>query len=443
MYRRLIAFGMAVCGVALVALLIPLTLSARDSVQTDVLAGAAGQARAVANTWEEFDEHSGSPGESPGGDGEHSEDGQRSDDGQLPSTDQLDGIGTVSLIQADGEVRGAAPPPNAEPAVKLASRGASASQVVEGWGYVTTPAYLASGNGVVLITLSPADLRTGLSARLAALGLVSAVLLAFAGLAAWLLARRTVAPLKALTGTANRVADGDLSARAPLSSVSEIEQVGVALNRLTGRVEELLAEERSVTAELAHQLRTPLTVLSLDVDGVADDAVRERLRDDVDSVQQMVDEIINAARRTSREGLQASCDAAAVVKARVRFWQVLADDQHRGLRAELPDDEMPVRLMADDLAAAVDILLQNVFLHTPEGTGFGVCVRRAGPWVEVEVADSGPGLTDNGGSRPPGTTGLGLSIAQRLAEASGGTTQIDSGPGRGTRVVLQLGPPRD
>ena len=114
--------------------------------------------------------------------------------------------------------------------------------------------------------------------RLAALAGVSLVLLGLAGGTAWWLARRTVAPLRDLEETANAVAAGDLTARAPAFGINEIENVGVALNRLTGRVQELLHEEREYTAELAHQLRTPLTVLSVDVDGVTDPTVRERLR---------------------------------------------------------------------------------------------------------------------------------------------------------------------
>jgi signal transduction histidine kinase len=240
------------------------------------------------------------------------------------------------------------------------------------------------------------------------------------------------------------VAAGDLTARAPRSSINEIEHVGVALNRLTGRVQELLREEREYTAELAHQLRTPLTVLSVDVDGVADDEVRDRLRDDVSSVHMMVDEIINTARRSSREGLQARCDAGVVVRDRVRFWEVLAEDQGRSFEQRLPDLQLPVRLTADDLAAAIDILFQNVFLHTPEGTGFGITIVPDSEWVDITVWDHGPGFAVAAAETDTvGSTRLGLSIARRLAEASGGTMSVDSSPDVGARVLLRLGPPGD
>ena len=420
MYRRLIIFGLAVCGSALIALLVPLALAARDIVQAEQLSRAAATARAVANDWQRQDVK---------------------DDKAPPFDPPQAGSGEVTLYYPDGDVQGP-DPQGAARAVDAASRGGAASDIVDGWGYVTAPAYFDEEFGVVLVSLTPEELREGLMPRLAALAGVSLVLLALTGGTAWWLARRTVAPLRDLEETADAVAAGDLTARAPKSSINEIEHVGVALNRLTGRVQELLREEREYTAELAHQLRTPLTVLSVDVDGVADSEVRERLRDDMAGVHMMVDEIINTARRSSREGLQAQCDATGVVADRIRFWEVLAEDQGRSFEHRLPDTAMPVRLTADDLAAAIDILFQNVFLHTPEGTAFGITVVQDAPWVDVTVWDQGPGFDTSAADEDTvGSTRLGLSIAGRLAQASGGTIVVDSEPAVGARVQLRLGPP--
>jgi signal transduction histidine kinase len=400
-----------------------LALAARDIVQADQLGQAAAKARAVANDWQRQDPK----------------------DEKAPPFDPpaSDTAGTITLYYPDGTAQGP-DPQGAQRAVEAASRGGAASDIVDGSGYVTAPAYFDEEFGVVLVSLTPDELREGLMPRLAALAGVSLVLLGLAGGTAWWLARRTVAPLRDLEETANAVAAGDLTARAPRSSINEIEHVGVALNRLTGRVQELLREEREYTAELAHQLRTPLTVLSVDVDGVADDEVRDRLRDDVSSVHMMVDEIINTARRSSREGLQARCDAGVVVRDRVRFWEVLAEDQGRSFEQRLPDLQLPVRLTADDLAAAIDILFQNVFLHTPEGTGFGITIVPDSEWVDITVWDHGPGFAVAAAETDTvGSTRLGLSIARRLAEASGGTMSVDSSPDVGARVLLRLGPPGD
>ena len=418
MYRRLILFGLGVCACALLALLGPLGLAARDIVQSDQLSNAAAKARLVANQWQQVGHH-----------------GDR-----FIAPPDTGTAGVVTLISPQGEVQGPNPP-QAQRAVQSAARGGSASDLVDSWGYVTTPAYFDDEFGVVLVSLTPEDLRAGLLPRLAALAGVSLMLLGIAGGAAWWLARRTVAPLTDLEVTANTVAAGDLTARAPHSSIVEIEHVGVALNRLTGRVQELLAEEREYTAELAHQLRTPLTVLSVDVDGVSDPVVRERLQDDLEGVHRMVDEIIKTARRTAREGLQAQCDATEVVRERMQFWQVLAEDQGRTFEQAVPASPLLVRLTADDLASAIDILFQNVFLHTPEGTTFGISVDARDALIDVTVWDEGPGFDLSEREDMVGSTRLGLSIARKLAEASGGSLTVSHGGDGGARVTLRLGPP--
>jgi signal transduction histidine kinase len=135
-----------------------------------------------------------------------------------------------------------------------------------------------------------------------------------------------------------------------------------------------------------------------------------------------------------------------VVGERVRFWSVLAEEEGRPVSLEVVDGPLPVRVTARDLGAALDALLGNVFAHTPEGTGFGVVVRpRDGGGAEVVVADAGPGLAAveaavRRGHSGGGSTGLGLDIARRTAEASGGGFRVASSPA-GTEVTLELGPP--
>ncbi len=402
-------------AVALTAMVIPLALAARDVVQIKELGEAAALARAEAAHWE----------------GEHREEGP----GAVPESS----ADNVTFIAPSGATVGPQPAPDSAQIIAAAHSGVTSTTTADGWGYAASPAYLAGGQtGVVLVTLSPAAMREDLWPRLAAIAAVSGVLLGLAALASWRLAKQTVAPLAELTLTAHRVADGDLEARAQSSTLPEIDQVALALNRVTERVQELLADERTATAELAHQLRTPLTVIRVDIDGVPDPAVRDRLRDDLEEVQRMVDEIIDTARRPVREGLVARCDAAAVVAGRIRFWQVLAEDQVRTFRADVEDGPFWVRLTPEDLATAVDILLQNVFVHTPEGTPFSVLVAPARDgMVDVTVTDEGPGFHRNEPTGS-GSTGLGLSIAARLAQASGGRLQVDTS--KGTAVTLVLGP---
>jgi signal transduction histidine kinase len=118
---------------------------------------------------------------------------------------------------------------------------------------------------------------------------------------------------------------------------------------------------------------------------------------------------------------------------------------------DIDTDWLPVRVPAEDLAACVDILLENVFAHTPEGASFGVRLTpRASGGGWLIVADDGPGFADRDpvsrGASGGGSTGLGLDIARRIAESSGGSLTIGRSPRGGAAVTLTLGAtaaPRD
>ena len=130
---------------------------------------------------------------------------------------------------------------------------------------------------------------------------------------------------------------------------------------------------------------------------------------------------------------------------RVAFWTVLAEDTDRAVRQEIPDAPIPVSVPADDLAAALDALLANVFAHTPDGTALSVTLAaRPGGGATLTVADSGPGFGPSHtgvlrrGESGGNSTGLGMDIARRAAEAGGGSLHIGEGPDGGAQVRLDL-----
>jgi signal transduction histidine kinase len=306
------------------------------------------------------------------------------------------------------------------------------------------PVRRVEGTAVVEVFVPAAQLRAGVTRTWLVLAGLGAVLLVLALVVADRVARSLTRPVTELARTAHLLGNGDLTARVVPAGPAEVQEVGSAVNRLAGRIGELLAAERETAADLAHRLRTPLTALRLDAESLAP-RDRERLLDDVDAVSRGVDEVISEARRPVREGIGAGSDASAVVADRVRFWSVLAEEEARTVTVDLAEGPLPVRVAAADLAAAVDALLGNVFAHTPEGTGFGVTVQaRPGGGARVVVADTGPGMPDASGAlvrghSGAGSTGLGLDIAQRTARASGGTVELSSSPA-GTTVTLELGP---
>jgi hypothetical protein len=139
-----------------------------------------------------------------------------------------------------------------------------------------------------------------------------------------------------------------------------------------------------------------------------------------------------------------SCDLTAVARDRATHWSALADDDGRAWTLDVePDRPAPVRLSSRDAEAAVDALIGNVFAHTPEGSGYAIALRRHDGTVELAVDDAGAGITDPEaalarGATRAGSTGLGLDIAWRSAEAAGGSLAIERSPLGGARVRLIL-----
>jgi signal transduction histidine kinase len=258
-----------------------------------------------------------------------------------------------------------------------------------------------------------------------------------------IITRSLAGPLADVAKTADRLSAGDLSARAGQTGPAEVRRVGEGLNRLARRIGELLAYERETMADVSHRLRTPMTALRIDAESLRDHLERAQMLVDVDALEATVDEVIVAARRPARTGL-VTCDAVAVVAERTAFWRPLAEDTERTMTVELADGELPVRVTGDDLRACMDVLLENVFSHTPDGVALDVRLsRRAAGGAWLVVADDGPGFTDTvpaeRGNSTGGSTGLGLDIVRRIAETSGGSLTIGRSASGGGAVTVGLG----
>ncbi len=351
----------------------------------------------------------------------------------------------VTIFLPDGRVLGR--PAARSAGVRLAAKGRSfATETPGGVEVLVAVQGLPRGTAVIRTFVPSAELRTGVIRTWLLLCAVGLGLLILSVIVADQLARSLVRPLGTLARASDLLAAGNLAARAQVTGPPEVRQVSTGLNRLAARIGELLAHERETVADLSHRLRTPLTALRIDAESLHDAAEREQLLGDVDSLERTVSEIIREARRPTAESTQAACDACEVIAQRAAFWRPLAEDQDRRMTAEVVAGPVPVRASGEDLAACTDILLENVFAHTAEGVAFSVRVRRrtgGGGWLMV--SDEGPGFTDPDAARrgmsTGGSTGLGLDIARRIAEASGGTLTVGRSAAGGGSVTVGFGPP--
>ena len=352
--------------------------------------------------------------------------------------ERADAARRLTVFLPDGRVLGV--PATADAAVALARQGRAFSTDADGGRQVLVPVQRGDGTVVVRAFVPTSELRRGVVPAVAALAALGAGLLLVALLVADRLARTMVQPVAALADTAHRLSAGDLDARVEPAGPPEVAEVGAALNRLARRITELLTAERENVADLSHRLRTPVTALRLDSEGLRDPAEAARLTADVDRLERTVDALIREARRPVREGVGVTSDLAAVTRERVKFWGALAEDQGRRYGLEVPPGPLPVAVAREDLAAAVDALLGNVVAHTPDGTGFRVTVSAGVDAARLVVEDDGPGLPGAAvlarGASGAGGTGLGLDIVRRTAEAAGGTVTATNVPGARITVTL-------
>ena len=276
----------------------------------------------------------------------------------------------------------------------------------------------------------------------------------------WLYARRTLAPVRRLGATARRLGRGDLSQRAEVVGPTEIRHLARSFNAMASELEDAERRRHSLTADIAHELRTPTSNIQGYMEAIKDgvfqpdpeviDTIHEqslllaRLVEDLRLLAQVDSGELQMQRTQTHlhELLQSCLDALRP--------RALAKGVALGLDAA---SSLPVLdLDATRITQVVGNLLDNAVTHTPEGGGVTVSARASAHAVEVHVADTGPGIApedlprvfdrfyraDPSRSRSTGGTGLGLTIARRLVEAHGGTVEVESAVGRGSRFVIRL-----
>jgi len=307
------------------------------------------------------------------------------------------------------------------------------------------------------ISLAPVDATlAGLRSTLILIGLTGFAL-AFA--TALIVTSLGLRPLRRVAAAADRVAGGDLAARAELpSGEDEIGRLGRSFDRMTERVEAAFGAQRQFAADASHELRSPLTVLGGYVDVLKSGAldtpetasrILGSMRREIDRLSRLAADLLLLTQLEAGGGRLApiALDAADLLDDLAEAARVMSGDHSVEV---VRDSPLTVVADRDRLTQALLNLVDNAVRHARPGGVVRLSGRRDGGSVVLEVFDEGdpirpedlPRLFDRfyraDRTREPGRhAGLGLAIVKAIVEASGGTISASSGED-GTRFTIRL-----
>lgn len=286
------------------------------------------------------------------------------------------------------------------------------------------------------------------------LAIVIALVLTF------VLSRRLSSPIGVLAKATRRLGQGDLSQRVQFQGKGEVKVLAQAFNSMAADLEHAEQLRRNLVADVAHELRTPLSNIQGYLEAIRDRVMKPNaatihsLNEETALLSRLVDELqeLSLAEAGELKLVYQAEDIAKLVKQAVTSWQPQVAAKEILLSLDLPDNLPLVNIDWQRVNQVLHNLLENAVAHTRKGGTINVAAITQGDWVEVCVSDTGEGIpaedlpniferfyrVDRSRARATGGSGLGLTIAKRLVEAHGGKITVQSELGKGSCFSFTL-----
>jgi len=266
--------------------------------------------------------------------------------------------------------------------------------------------------------------------------------------------------MRALSASAQAIGRGDFSQRAKVKDRGDLGELAKAFNTMADDLQRLEKLRQDLVADTAHELRTPLSNVRGYLEAIRDGVVKpdtttiNSLSEEVGLLSRLVDDLQELALAEAGQlkmEIQAE-DAGDIVNQAVAAARAAAMSKGVGLSANVNDPLPQCKADPDRIRQVLHNLLNNAITHTPSGGTIAMEARLLDGFIEISVKDSGEGIpakelpniferfyrVDKSRARTTGGYGLGLTIAKRIVEAHGGTIQVTSELGKGSRFAFTL-----
>jgi signal transduction histidine kinase len=286
------------------------------------------------------------------------------------------------------------------------------------------------------------------------LAVIAVAVLLASSLLATVLSGWLTRPLVRLDEAVDAVGSGDLGTRVTVEGPAETRRLAETFNAMAAELDQLVRSQDAFVADASHQLRTPLAALRLRLENLDRD-VADRGKPELDGalaeverLSTLVDGLLALARADRARAAPEAVPVAQVVEERLTAWSALAGERRVALRPQLAED-VDALATSGRLEQVLDNLLANALDVSPPDTTISVTATAVDGWVELHVADEGPGMSAaerarafdrfwRAQGRDEEGSGLGLAIVQRLVVADGGTIELAPAETGGLDAVVRL-----
>jgi signal transduction histidine kinase len=274
------------------------------------------------------------------------------------------------------------------------------------------------------------------------------------------LSRTLTRPIRELTTATHAVSEGDLSQQVPVRSNDELGELARAFNKMSSELSRSVNARKQMTADIAHELRTPLSLILGHAEAVHDGVLQptrenfEIIRDEAARLEHLINDLRTLSLADAGElsiQLQ-SVEPQRLVQEVASLYQYQSQRKNIAFSLDTAAHLPNIEVDPGRITQVLTNILDNAIRHTPEGGTIVLSARELDGQVELAVQDTGPGLqaedleriferfyrADPSRQREDGGSGLGLAIARSIVQAHGGQLSAESEPGKGLKVSILL-----